>query len=163
LAVRSDSVEISFTTRVIHNATVFGLDLGSSARPGLWQSVEAATRRANIVMLPALIDATQLIGDFSISSPVLTPNGDGVNDQVQIRFVAFKVEQSTPQIQIFDLAGRKLAQLTASTVEGSTSTFTWSGREADGNLVLPGIYLYLIDLGAEAGKDTALRSIAVAY
>jgi hypothetical protein len=30
-------------------------------------------------------------------------------------------------------------------------------------MVPPGVYLYRIDLGAEAGKDTALRTIAVAY
>ena len=52
------------------------------------------TRRANIVMLPELTSTTQLIDDLSISSPVLTPNGDGINDAVVIRFVAFKVEQT---------------------------------------------------------------------
>ena len=43
-AVTADSVEVSFTTRVVQNATLFGLDLGSIERPDLWQSVEAATR-----------------------------------------------------------------------------------------------------------------------
>ncbi len=163
LAVRSDSIETSFTTRVVHNATVFGLDLGSSAHPGLWQSVEAAARRSNIVMLPDLIGASQLIGDFSISSPVLTPNGDGINDEVQIRFVAFKIERGTPHIQVFDLSGRPIAQLRAPTAQGATYTFTWSGHNETGELVQPGIYLYRLDLGAATGEDTALRSIAVAY
>jgi len=162
-AVRTDSIETSFTTRVQHNATVFALELGSSAHPGLWQSVEAATRRSNIVMLPDLIGATQLIGDFSISSQVLTPNGDGINDQVQIAFVAFKIERGAPRIQVFDLSGRAITTLSPSATQGATHTFTWSGHNGAGELVQPGAYLYRIDLGAETGEDITLRSIAVAY
>ena len=107
--IRDDSVRVSFTARLVRNATVFGLDLGSSAHPDLWQSVEPAERRANIVMLPALTGSTRLIDDLSISSPVLTPNGDGVNDQIRISFVAFKIEGRMPRARIYDLAGRLVA------------------------------------------------------
>ena len=162
-AITADSVQVSFTTRVVHNATLFGLDLGSSSHPDLWQSVEPLTRRANIVMLPALTGTTQLIDDLSISSPVLTPNGDGINDAVVIRFVAFKVEQRTPQVHIFDLAGRLVTELTTPTIDGLAYVFTWNGRATHGDLVPPGTYLCLIDLAADAGDDTALRTIAVAY
>ena len=162
-AITTDSVQVSFTTRVLHNATLFGLDLGSSGHPDLWQSVEPLARRANIVMLPALTGTTQLIDDLSVSSPVLTPNGDGINDEVVIRFVAFKVEQRTPQVRIFDLAGRPVAELAAPTIDGVAYVFTWNGRAAQGDLVPPGTYLYRIDLEADAGDDTALRTIAVAY
>ena len=162
-AIAADSVQVSFTTRVLHNATLFGLDLGSSGHPDLWQSVEPMTRRANIVMLPTLTGTTQLIDDLSISSPVLTPNDDGVHDEVVIRFVAFKVTQRTPQVRIFDLAGRPVAELAAPTIDGVAYVFTWNGRAAQGDLMPPGTYLYRIDLGADAGDDTALRTIAVAY
>ncbi|MYK41173.1 MAG: hypothetical protein F4049_13255 [Gemmatimonadetes bacterium] len=162
-SVTSDSVQISFTTRVVQNATLFGLDLGSSVHPDLWQSVEAETRRANIVMLPALADATQLIDELSLSSPVLTPNGDGANDEVQIRFVAFKVTGQTPRVFIYDLAGRPVSELPPPTVQGAAYVFSWTGRDAAGNLVRPGAYLYRIDLGADAGGDTTLRTVAVAY
>ena len=162
-AITADSVQVSFTTRVLHNATLFGLDLGSSSHPDLWQSVEPMMRRANIVMLPDLTGTTQLIDDLSMSSPVLTPNGDGINDQVIIRFVAFKVEQRTPQMHIFDLAGRPVAELAIPTIDGVAHVFTWNGRTTQGDLVPPGTYLYRIDLGADAGDDTALRTIGVAY
>ena len=162
-AITTDSVQVSFTTRVLHNATLFGLDLGSSGHPDLWQSVEPLTRRANIVMLPALTGTTQLIDDLSISSPVLTPNGDGINDEVVIRFVAFKVEQRTPQVRIFDLAGRPVAELAAPAIDGVAYVFTWNGSAAQGDLMPPGTYLCRIDLGADAGDDTVLRTIAVAY
>ena len=162
-AITADSVQVSFTTRVVHNATLFGLDLGSSSYPDLWQSVEPLMRRANIVMLPTLTSTTQLIDDLSISSPMLSPNGDGINDEVVIRFVAFKVTQRTPQVYIFDLAGRPVAELVTPTIDGLAHVFTWNGRATQGNLVPPGTYLCRIDLAADAGDDTALRTIAVAY
>ena len=162
-AITADSVQVSFTTRVVHNATLFGLDLGSSTHSDLWQSVEPLMRRANIVMLPELTGTTQLIDDLSISSPVLTPNGDGINDEVIIRFVAFKVEQHTPQVRVFDLAGRPVAELATPTIDGLAHVFTWNGRSTQGDLVPPGTYLCRIDLGTDAGDDTALHTIAVAY
>ena len=161
-AIARDSIQVSFTTRLLQNATVFTLDIGSSERPGLWQSVEAAERRSNIVMLPELTGSGRLIGDLQVASEVFTPNGDGVNDRLEVRFVAFKVEGIEPRVEVFDLAGRKIAAL-APGAEGSQRLFTWDGRDADGAPADPGIYVLRVDLGADAGDDTELRTIAVAY
>jgi hypothetical protein len=161
-AISGDSLQVSFTTRLLQNATVFTLDLGLSERPGLWQSVEAAERRSNIVMLPELTGSSQLIDDLQIASQVFTPNGDGVNDQLEVRFVAFKVEGTEPQVEVFDLAGRHIAGLAPGT-DGSQRLFTWNGLGADGAALDPGIYVLRVDLGADSGDDTALRTIAVAY
>ena len=161
-AIAGDSLQVSFTTRLLRNATVIALDLGSSESPGLWQSVEAAGRRSNIVMLPELIGRGQLIDDLQLTSPVFSPNGDGINDQLEVRFVAFKAQDTEIRVEVFDLAGRKIAALTPRS-QGSQQLFTWDGRDAKGATAEPGVYLLRIDLGAEAGDDTALRSIAVAY
>ncbi len=160
--VRDDSVRVHFTTRLVRNATLFALDLGSSAHPGLWQSVEPATRRANIVMLPELTRSSQLIDDFFISSPTLTPNGDGINDQLEVRFIVLKVEGREPRVEVFNLAGRKVAVLTP-VAEGLHHLFAWDGTQASGAVVEPGIYVLRVNLGADAGDDTALRTISVAY
>ncbi|MDP6701743.1 MAG: gliding motility-associated C-terminal domain-containing protein, partial [Candidatus Latescibacteria bacterium] len=161
--VRDDSIRVSFNTRLIRNATLFALDLGSSAHPDLWQSVEPATRRANIVMLPELTGSTRLIDDLRLSSPVVTPNGDGINDQLRISFVTFKIEGRTPQARIYDLAGRMVAELAAPAVDGAGHVFTWSGRNTAGAVVPTGAYVLRLELGADAGEDTVLRNIAVAY
>ena len=160
--IQGDSLQVGFTTRVVRNATVFGLDLGSSARPGLWQSVEAAERRANIVLLPGLTGSARLIDDLHFSTSVLTPNNDGTNDQVEISLVIFKVEAADPRVEIFDLSGRIVARLLPS-ARGATTHFTWSGRDLMGKLVSPGIYLCRVDLGAQAGDDSALHALSVAY
>jgi hypothetical protein len=161
-AITDDSLQVSFTARVLANASVFTLDLGSSTRPSIWQSVEAATRRSNIIMLPDLASSDQLIGDLSLGSEIFTPNGDGINDQLTVRFVALKVEGTQPVVEIYDLAGRLVTRL-LSTSGDAQQQFSWPGNDASGRRVDPGIYLLRIDLGADSGNDTILRTIAVAY
>ena len=71
--IAADSLEVRFTTRVLQNAALFALDLGTNQRPGLWQSVEAMTRRANIVLLPELTSSRWLIDDLVVNSTGLHP------------------------------------------------------------------------------------------
>jgi len=159
--IRDDSILVSFTTRVIENATVFSLDLGSSERPDTWQSVEAMQRRSNIVMLPALTGSGLLINDLQVPD-VFTPNGDGVNDSFEVRFVAFKIADSAPEVSVYDIAGRRRGSLIAEQM-GTQQRHTWSGHDDKGEQVEPGVYLLRIDLGADAGSDTAIRAFSVAY
>jgi len=161
-SVTQDSVQVQFNARLVENATVFALDLGQSERPGLWQSVEPAARRSNLVMLPDLPASGHLIGDLSFSSPVVTPNGDGVNDAIEVRFIVLKATDAVPKIEIFDLSGRVVTELSAE-ADGLARRFSWSGRDAAGQVVAPGLYLFRIDLGAQSGEDTALHSLSVAY
>ncbi len=160
--VAQDSIQVDFTAKVLRNATVFVANLGAAGRPGLWQSVEAVERRANTVFLPALAASDRLIGDLQIASGAFTPNGDGINDSVEIRFALFKVEGTEPRVWIFDLAGRLVAELDRAP-GGNIEAFSWEGRDRAGNLVRPGIYLCHIDARAESGKDSVVRSIAVSY
>lgn len=160
--VTEDSVRVGFTTRVLHNATVFSLDLGLSERPGLWQSVVPAERRAQVVMLPELATRGQLIDALELASPAITPNGDGVNDALDMRFVVFKLDAATPTLALYDLAGRQVAAI-GSTPTATGHRFTWTGRDESGALVAPGMYLYRLDLGAESGRDTRTGVISVIY
>jgi len=160
--VTEDSIRVSFTTRVLHNATVFPLDLGLSERPGLWQSVEPAERRSQVVMLPELAEHGQLIDALELASPVITPNGDGINDALDMRFVVFKLDAAIPILALYDLAGRQVAAV-ESTPTATGHRFTWTARDESGTLVAPGMYLYRLDLGAESGPGTHAGAISVVY
>ena len=160
--VVADSVEVDFTARLWDNAALFALDLGAGERPGIWQSVVASERRANIVLLPDLPDQSALVGDVEIAPAAFTPNGDGVNDAAEIGFIVFKAQDIQPRVQIFDVAGRLVAQPAGGEVAGRWH-FRWSGRTASNGLALPGMYLCRIDLGTASGNAAVLRPLAVAY
>ena len=160
--VRTDSLAVEFTTKVLHNATVFAADLGQEARPGLWQSVEAAKRQANVVFLPDLPGSERLIGALQVVPPVFSPNGDGINDRVQIHFALFKAVDAIPSVRIFDLAGREVAVL-ASSGAGVLQSFSWGGLDASGARVVPGVYVCRIDAGADAGQGEMVRVVSVVY
>ena len=159
--VVADSVEVDFSARLLHTAAIFALDLGSSEQPGLWQSVEPSERRSNIVLLPDLPDQRDLIGDLRIWPAVFSPNGDGINEQVEIDFVLFKARNAQPRIKIFDVAGRLVVPLEGEQVDRGWR-FRWSGRDRGGAPVPPGVYLCRIDPGTAWGASV-LRTIAVVY
>lgn len=160
--VVGDSVQISFTARVLQSAAVFALDLGDGQRPNIWQSVEPAAWRSNVVLLPDVPGNNQLIYDLSIEPALFTPNGDGINDQLHISFVLLKLVTVEAQVQILDLAGRVVARLQAVAAD-ERLVFVWSGRNTLGSLVPPGTYLCDIDLGTDQGEGRTVHAIAVAY
>jgi flagellar hook assembly protein FlgD len=79
-----------------------------------------------------------------------------------VRFIVLKATDAVPKIEIFDLSGRVVTELSAE-ADGLARRFSWSGRDAAGQVVAPGLYLFRIDLGAQSGEDTALHSLSVAY
>ena len=160
--VRTDSLAVAFTTKVLRNATVFEAALGQTSRPGLWQSVEAAERQGNLVFLPDLPGSARLIGDLQVAPPAFSPNGDGINDHVQIRFALFKAVDATPSVRIFDLAGREVVVLVSSD-GGVLQSFSWGGLDASGVRVAPGLYVCRIDAGADAGQGEVVQVVSVVY
>ena len=161
-AVLDDSISIGFTTRLVQNASVIDLDLGSSSFPGLWQDVEPAARRSNVVLLPDLMNSDRLIDDLKFSNRIFTPNGDGVNDELTLSFVLLKADSVEPHIQILDMAGRVVARRSGEST-GPSRRFVWDGRNGAGQPVAPGVYLYRIDANADAGEATQIYTVSVAY
>jgi len=161
-AVREDTVEVVLSLSVLRNPTVFRAFLGHSQRPGLWQPVDPAERFATTVFLPQVPQTRRLIAGFSIQPPLLTPNGDGVGDQAQIRFSVLKVE-NPPQVRVYALDGALVSRLEGQRAPDQSYLYTWSGRDRAGGLVPPGIYLCRVQLEAQSGEATLTRLLRVAY
>ena len=162
--VISDSVQVAFDTRVLLNATVFPLDLGLAARPGLWQSVEPAERRSNIVMLPELIGRGQLIDDLQLTSPVFSPNGDGINDQLQVSYILLRALSEVPiNVTLYDLSGRTVRRLQNSGALNGPQLLTWDGRNEDGAMAPPGMYLLRLSIDTDTGSENRTLLVGLAY
>jgi gliding motility-associated-like protein len=73
-----------------------------------------------------------------MSGRVLTPNGDGINDSVA--FTLASTPLSTPRAQVFDVRGRRIAELASLSPE----KLRWDGKDYSGRAVESGIYLVQI-------------------
>ena len=99
-----------------------------------------------------------------LSVSVLTPNGDGVNDEVEVAAVMtqFAGEVSLA-VEIFDLSGRRVRELIAAPRAAGVYRQTWDGRDGAGVKVAPGLYLCRIGVHSDIAPTTETQLIGVAY
>ena len=154
--VQRDSVEVAFRTRVQANATIFDAWV-SMAGDDQRQGVRPEAQYAATVFVPSVATGGALIRAVEVT-PLVTPNGDGINDEAQIRFSVAKVESALPEVTVHDLSGRRLRVVAA--VDGGHS---WDARDEGGNLLPPGSYVCRTSLPADVGEQAAYRIINVAY
>ena len=110
----------------------------------------------------------QLLVNVSADIGVFTPNEDGINDTVTIRYdVTNVVTNVAPalvvEVRIFDLSGR----LVSAHAEGRLSgryRYAWDGRDQAGELVPPGNYVYAVSLNVPGSADAeSVGVLGVAY
>jgi hypothetical protein len=104
------------------------------------------------------------INSFEVSSSVVTPNADGVNDEVIIGYDLLNLSGNVPStITVMDLGGRKVAQVLSGAAGSGRYRATWNGTGMDGGLLAPGLYLLRLEINSDQGASVAMRSISVAY
>ena len=165
-------IEVQFESQSFREGIAFTSFVRSSdSEEGVFQRVDTAdkdatelvdssTAQVSLMALPG-----PLIQDV-VLSPVFTPNGDGVNDELLVHFVLLKVQEERPlDVAFYDLGGRLVGQGQGSAVGGKVGTqaFVWDGRNMDGQLVPPGIYLCQIKLEADEQANKLTRLVHVAY
>jgi len=134
------------------------------------------TGRARSWELVATSTQDRVLSQVRASPPVLTPNGDRVNDDTVIEFVLAKVDLARQvRIHIADLSGRTVADLgvgrlasgsylrSGNAGQGEVSPGRWDGRNAAGELVSPGVYLYRIEVELDRGDEVEVGVVGVAY
>ena len=156
--VRQDSVEVAFATRIQTNATAFDAWVGSVGEDKR-QGVRPEGREAATVFVPAVARGDELIRLVEVA-PLLTPNGDGVNDEATIDFALAKVEGTGLEVEvsIYDLSGRRVR-----TVAADGDGYAWNGRDEGGRLLPPGAYVCRIELAADVGMQSAQRVVSLVY
>ena len=172
LAGQHALIEVQFESQSFREGIEFASFVRSSdSEEGVFQRVDTAdkdatelvdssTAQVSLMALPG-----SLIQDV-VLSPVFTPNGDGINDELLVHFVLLKVQEERPlDVAFYDLGGRLVGQGQSSAVGGKVGTqaFVWDGRNVDGQLVPPGIYLCQIKLEADDQANKLTRLVYVAY
>ncbi len=164
--VDEDLVELRFRTAVFVDGTRFDLFIEDRSTGIARQRVDAGEASADVdsessvVRLPP---ATPVLATIRLSTSVLTPNSDGVNDRLEVTFDLMNaLAPRRVELTIFDLSGRLMWESARETAAGQ-QRFEWSGQDAGGDRVAPGLYLLRVRFQADAGQESLTRMLAVAY
>ena len=82
----------------------------------------------------------------SVFPKIITPNNDGINDQVF--FFVDNITSIPVQGFVFDIRGSKIADIQTSDIFSiRQSVLTWNGKDQTGTVVHSGVYIYTIHIG----------------
>jgi len=113
------------------------------------------------------LERTRLLEDVEVVPSVFTPNGDGINDCTGIELAIFHLEGIKElRVEIYDLSGRRVRDLSMGTAHPSGERrVKWDGRDEQGAMVPPGIYVARVGFDADSGAQGthASRLVHVVY
>ena len=143
--------------------------LRNSEGDGFWQPVEEKVPRTSMQLM-ARSARKRLFRNLTVTPRVFTPNGDGVNDELQLDFTVMLVRGSTAvAAEIFDLTGSRVRRLEERREVGAGSySIAWDGRDEAEELVPPGVYAVSLKLDVDiehtgVARREMLRAVALTY
>jgi hypothetical protein len=162
-------IEIDFQAEVFKYGTVFSGRVFDSERP------EEVHQTVTPGDADPLVDANGLRVDLRglsqktiqamrLSSPVITPNADGINDEIEIVYDLLNLTRTEPAtVEVYDLAGRRLGAIRAGVAESGRFSTVWNGRDDLGNVLPPGLYIIRLMVETDNGTVAKQRTVSLAY
>ncbi|HIG56824.1 MAG TPA: hypothetical protein EYQ18_23135 [Candidatus Handelsmanbacteria bacterium] len=161
------AIDVRFTSLMTISGTEFRGEVADSQSDAFPQRIifGNANEEAvdNTLVVSARID-NKLFTGVDFSSDIITPNGDGINDQIALEYVLLKATDPVGiQVIIYDLSGREVRRLYDARDSSGPNQVAWDGRADDNTTVPPGLYLIRLEANTDAGDATQMRSVAVVY
>ena len=105
-----------------------------------------------------------LLQSVSPSSPIISPNGDGINDRFELRYALLKLTDAAPSyLNIYALDGRLVRQIEGGLQLNGDQIYRWDGFDAQGDRLTPGLYIYRLSIHTDEGVVQENGLIGVAY
>ena len=166
--IRTDQlIELKFESSVFRQSTRFDIFLQDSNQdesvrqrvdPG--DATDQIASNTNIVSLPV---SQELLANMSLASKAITPNDDGINDELRLEIALVNVLAPRPlRLRLYDLAGRPVYDRSEDSHAGQRE-LVWDGRDNRGDRVAPGLYVLEILVEGDAGDEKVQALISVAY
>ena len=159
VAPGSDGVSLRFSGALYLVSNAFAVQVG---RGPVWQRVDVG--RGLTVFTPF---TKAVLGEVIASSNPFTPNGDGINDVVELVFPVFQVQGAKALVlEIYALDGQSVQRVEqAVATAAGVQRLTWDGRDQLGRLLPPGLYLCRVgvEVDAEGERTMSTRLVASVY
>lgn len=158
-------LRVTFTTLLLSYTTTINAWLLSSGE-GLPQPILAGDANKQVSTNAIQIFASEMKPSVSMSfsAPVITPNGDGRNDEVKISYVIAQfVGAVHVELVLYDLSGAEVRTVFSGRLPPGTYEPVWDGTNDGGAFVLPGVYLCRLSVETDARTFSTLQRIAVVY
>ena len=165
----NDLIEVVFHAEVFKFGTVFSGWVFDSTRPHeVRQAVTAGNADplvdSNTLSVELAVIRPQTINAMRLQPAAFTPNGDGINDELQIEFDLLNlVGAVSVTVDLYDLSGRKLGRVFDGVAASGRFVAVWDGRDEAGHLLAPGLYIMRLAIDADQGLATAARVVSLAY
>ena len=169
-------IEVRFRARVFTYSTRFQARVGLQSEEDVFQAVESgdagllgpgddAASSGTTVLSPQVLGGGRLLEAVDVQPNPFTPNGDGVNDELSVRYDLISVTAATPvAIRVYDLAGRLVTAISESVERsGRYDDKSWDGRDAQGTLLAPGLYLLRIEVDGDTENAEQTRVVSLVY
>ena len=162
-------IEVDFQAEVFKFGTVFSGRVFNSERPEEVHQTMTPGDADPLVETDVLrVDLQGLsqktIQSMSLSSPIITPNGDGINDEIKIEYDLLNLIRTEPvMIEIYDLAGRRFNVVATGAAESGRFSTVWNGRDDGGNVLPPGLYIIRLVVETDDGTAAKQRTVSLVY
>ena len=162
-------IEVDFATEIFKFGTVFSGRVFDSERPAeVPQNITAGDADvlddSNRLSVDLARFGERTIRSLAVNPPVFSPNGDGINDVVQIDYDLLNLVGSVPvQAELYDLSGRSLGIVLDEQTASGRFSAQWDGRDGRGNLLPPGLYLLRLSVEADKGEDARQAILSIVY
>ena len=161
------AIDVRFTSLMTISGTEFRGEVADSQSDAFPQRIIFGNANDdaidNTLVVSARID-NKLFTGVDFSSDFITPNGDGINDQIALEYILLKATDPVGvKVIIYDLSGREVRRLYDARDSSGPNQVAWDGRDDNNTTVCPGLYLIRLEANTDAGDATQMRSVAVVY
>ena len=166
---RNPNLRVQFSSEVFDFARTFTGEVFNVGSEDLPQPIEGGDASEmvgtnGLRVLASSTDKPDLVQDLLLSTGVVTPNGDGINDELRVSYSLYGLPQGVlVQLEVYTLDGNRVAFVEKGVQGSGPQALTWDGRDANGSVLDPGMYLLGVGIDSENKSDLQLRPIGIAY
>ena len=164
------NIEVSFKSKLYRGSKEFTSavwndetdPVASIAQPAT--DGDASPDIATNALIVVVDDIDNVVNAPKITPNPFTPNGDGINDEITISFDLFLLLEHTDILfEIYDLSGHRVTQFQLGGSTAGTLNIKWDGRDQDGQMTPPGIYLYRLAIDSDDSSIERSGTLSLVY